>query len=121
MTIELLAERDWLKKRVAELEAELAPIRALKVGSWQWAMVQGCLGRKVVDRHGIIHSFSYANMNHLEPFTLYAPPDPEPTAAELAAAIEAFRISIPGKVGDAYTQMLALASRVKRQEGGNAK
>lgn len=77
--------------QVADLEDQLAPIRALKVGSWQWAMVQFLLGRQVVDRHGTKYRFDVRNADHTEPFRLLTEPPPAPTADVLADAIDAYR------------------------------
>lgn len=167
MTIELLVERDQLKKRIEELEEtvakqddhlrqacdevtrcharihelvdELAPVRALKVGSWEWAMFQMLLKNTVANAVG--HQFKMnesdglhmcvvggktwefvPHMQRVEPFTLHVEPEPEPTAAELAAAIERFRRGPQGLLSvKEFDEMVALAARVKRKEGGDGR
>lgn len=112
---------DELRRQLTALEAELAPVRALKVGSWQWAMVQWILGNRVIDRHGTAYRVDVRNAEHAEPFTLYTPPEPEPTAAELAAAILAWTNCDDKDHTCKTTRMIALAARVKRKEGGDGR
>jgi hypothetical protein len=94
-------------EELERLEAELAPIRALKVGSWRWAMVQLVLGKVVSNKWGCLYRIREGKIEQItndpedvwtpsselygdgfEPYTLHTAPEPAPTADELAAAIE---------------------------------
>lgn len=112
--------RPALAARVKELESELAPIRALKVGSWRWGLMRFALGDKVKDNCGRVCA-----INEITPsgefFTLHTEPPPAPTADDLCAAIEATAKAWPevcrvGLFGDAVA--LAAAYRAANAKGG---
>lgn len=72
--------------RIAALESELAPIRALKVGSWQWAMVQFALNHHVMDRR--LDKIDVTINSAGEPYTLLPESPPAPTADDFQSAID---------------------------------
>ena len=117
-----------LQARVRELEAELAPIKGLKAGLWQWAMVQLVMKQTVLnaaghafrmDRngeiimrpHGATTWTSVAFMQDSERFTLHVEPPEPPSADELCAAIEAIR-----NVAFAHTIHSDLWDQIKKSE-----
>lgn len=102
-----MAIADAVRRKIAALESELAPIWALKVGSLPWALSVLASGGTVMDKDGDIWSIKDERLGFMvsrnsgswvcaektqldtaAPFTLHQEPPPAPTADDLAASIE---------------------------------
>lgn len=91
---------------IEKCEAELAPTRALKVGSTEWAMYQIAIGNTVLPA-GTTSKWMASGWRTCEPFTLYTAPKPQPTAEELVAAIEAIEHSWKVEWGRSHGRRIA--------------